>query len=108
MLQTGDQARGSFVNSGSGIRVCRWSPDGSKMATAGDDEKATLWDMTSLEELQYVPKTKKHNESKILYTLIDCLIVILITVTEDIPLEFLKGTLMPLQHWLLRLIHCTL
>ncbi|XP_015111511.1 WD repeat, SAM and U-box domain-containing protein 1 [Diachasma alloeum] len=50
--ETGDQARGSFVNSGAGIRVCRWSPDGTKMATAGDDEKTTLWDMTSLEELQ--------------------------------------------------------
>ncbi|XP_034952445.1 WD repeat, SAM and U-box domain-containing protein 1-like [Chelonus insularis] len=50
--ESGEQARGSFVNSGSGIRVCRWSPDGTKLATAGDDEKTTLWDINSLEELQ--------------------------------------------------------
>uniref|UniRef100_A0A0C9RPS9 WDSUB1_0 protein n=1 Tax=Fopius arisanus TaxID=64838 RepID=A0A0C9RPS9_9HYME len=51
--ETGEQARGSFVNSGSGLRVCRWSPDGTRMATAGDDEKTTLWDMTSLDELHH-------------------------------------------------------
>ncbi|KAF7996737.1 hypothetical protein HCN44_002383 [Aphidius gifuensis] len=50
--ESGEQARGSFVNSGSGIRVCRWSPDSSKIATAGDDEKTTLWDTNTLEELK--------------------------------------------------------
>lgn len=52
IIQTGDQARSSFVNSGSAIRVCRWSPDGTKLATAGDDEKTTIWDANTLEELQ--------------------------------------------------------
>ncbi|KAK0158268.1 hypothetical protein PV328_009292 [Microctonus aethiopoides] len=51
-IETGDQARSSFVNSGSAIRVCRWSPDGTKLATAGDDEKTTIWDANTLEELQ--------------------------------------------------------
>ncbi|KAK2589010.1 hypothetical protein KPH14_001855 [Odynerus spinipes] len=50
--ENGGHARGSFVNSGSGLRVCRWSPDGTKIATAGDDEKTTLWDMDSMERLQ--------------------------------------------------------
>nr|XP_034178551.1 WD repeat, SAM and U-box domain-containing protein 1-like [Osmia lignaria]XP_034178553.1 WD repeat, SAM and U-box domain-containing protein 1-like [Osmia lignaria] len=49
--ENGCQAKSSFVNSGSGIRVCRWSPDGTKIATAGDDERTTLWDMNSMEEL---------------------------------------------------------
>ncbi|XP_015610586.1 WD repeat, SAM and U-box domain-containing protein 1 isoform X2 [Cephus cinctus] len=49
--QKGGQARGSFVNSGCGIRVCRWSPDGRTIATAGDDEKTTLWDVETMEEL---------------------------------------------------------
>ncbi|XP_076388519.1 uncharacterized protein LOC100881755 isoform X4 [Megachile rotundata] len=50
--QNGCQAKSSFVNSGSGIRVCRWSPDGTKIATAGDDEMTTLWDMNTMEELR--------------------------------------------------------
>ncbi|KAH0553602.1 hypothetical protein KQX54_002629 [Cotesia glomerata] len=50
--ETGEQARESFVNSGTGIRVCRWSPDGTKLATAGDDEKTTLWDINTMEEIQ--------------------------------------------------------
>ncbi|KZC07174.1 WD repeat, SAM and U-box domain-containing protein 1 [Dufourea novaeangliae] len=41
--ENGSQAKSSFVNSGSGIRVCRWSPDGTKIATAGDDEIATTF-----------------------------------------------------------------
>ncbi|XP_017753364.1 PREDICTED: WD repeat, SAM and U-box domain-containing protein 1-like isoform X2 [Eufriesea mexicana] len=49
--EDGCQARSSFVNSASGIRVCRWSPDGTKIATAGDDEKTTLWDVNDMEEL---------------------------------------------------------
>lgn len=53
-LQIGGQAKSSFVNSGTGIRVCRWSPDGMKIATAGDDEKTTLWDIETMEQLQYV------------------------------------------------------
>ncbi|XP_066594956.1 WD repeat, SAM and U-box domain-containing protein 1-like isoform X2 [Prorops nasuta] len=48
----GGQARASFVNSGSAIRVCRWSRDGTKLATAGDDDKATLWDIDTMEEIQ--------------------------------------------------------
>ncbi|XP_076388517.1 WD repeat, SAM and U-box domain-containing protein 1 isoform X2 [Megachile rotundata] len=50
--ENGCQAKSSFVNSGSGIRVCRWSPDGTKIATAGDDEMTTLWDMNTMEELR--------------------------------------------------------
>ncbi|XP_057328028.1 WD repeat, SAM and U-box domain-containing protein 1-like isoform X2 [Microplitis mediator] len=50
--ENGEEARGSFVNSGTGIRVCRWSPDGTKIATAGDDEKTTIWDINTMEELQ--------------------------------------------------------
>ena len=42
------------MNSGSGIRVCRWSPDGTKIATAGDDERTTLWDVNNMEELWYM------------------------------------------------------
>ncbi|XP_050590838.1 WD repeat, SAM and U-box domain-containing protein 1-like isoform X2 [Bombus affinis] len=49
--ENGSQAKSSFVNSGSGIRVCRWSPDGTKIATAGDDERTTLWDVNNMEEL---------------------------------------------------------
>lgn len=52
--QNGCQARSSFLNSRSSIRVCRWSPDGTKIATAGDDESTTLWDVNSMEELWYV------------------------------------------------------
>lgn len=50
-IENGSQAKSSFVNSGSGIRVCRWSPDGTKIATAGDDERTTLWDVNNMEEL---------------------------------------------------------
>lgn len=53
-FQTGSQARTSFVNSGSAIRICRWSPDGTKIATAGDDEKTILWDLDCMEELGFV------------------------------------------------------
>ncbi|KYM78707.1 WD repeat, SAM and U-box domain-containing protein 1 [Atta colombica] len=49
--ETGDQAKSSFVNSGTGIRVCRWSPDGTKIATAGDDEKTMLWDIETMDQL---------------------------------------------------------
>lgn len=49
--EDGCQAKSSFVNSGSGIRVCRWSPDGTKIATAGDDERTTLWNVDNMEEL---------------------------------------------------------
>ncbi|CAL7950830.1 unnamed protein product [Xylocopa violacea] len=49
--ENGCQAKSSFVNSGSGIRVCRWSPDGTKIATAGDDERTTLWSVDNMEEL---------------------------------------------------------
>ena len=45
------------MNSGSGIRVCRWSPDGTKIATAGDDERTTLWDVNNMEELWYMLQT---------------------------------------------------
>ncbi|XP_043472467.1 WD repeat, SAM and U-box domain-containing protein 1-like isoform X1 [Leptopilina heterotoma] len=51
-VTNGEQARGSFISSGSGIRVCRWSPDGKMIATAGDDEKTTLWDVDAMEELK--------------------------------------------------------
>ncbi|XP_076377154.1 WD repeat, SAM and U-box domain-containing protein 1 isoform X4 [Megalopta genalis] len=50
--ENGCQAKSSFVNSGYGVRVCRWSPDGSKFATAGDDERATLWDVNDMVELR--------------------------------------------------------
>ncbi|XP_023289157.1 WD repeat, SAM and U-box domain-containing protein 1 [Orussus abietinus] len=50
--ENGGHAKVSLVNSGSGIRVCRWSPDGTSFATAGDDEKTTLWDVGSMKELQ--------------------------------------------------------
>ncbi|XP_076226108.1 WD repeat, SAM and U-box domain-containing protein 1 isoform X2 [Nomia melanderi] len=50
--ENGCQAKSSFVNSGCSIRVCRWSPDGSKFATAGDDERATLWDVNNMGELR--------------------------------------------------------
>ncbi|CAK9819292.1 WD repeat, SAM and U-box domain-containing protein 1 [Anthophora quadrimaculata] len=49
--ENGSQAKASFVNSGSGIRVCRWSPDGTKIATAGDDERTTVWGVNNMEEL---------------------------------------------------------
>ncbi|XP_053982976.1 WD repeat, SAM and U-box domain-containing protein 1-like isoform X1 [Hylaeus volcanicus] len=49
--ENGSQAKSSFVNSGSGVRVCRWSPDGTKIATAGDDERTTLWDVNDMAEL---------------------------------------------------------
>ncbi|XP_076241423.1 uncharacterized protein LOC143183650 isoform X2 [Calliopsis andreniformis] len=49
--ESGCRARSSFLNSGSGIRVCRWSPDGTKIATAGDDERTTLWNVNDMEEL---------------------------------------------------------
>lgn len=52
--QSGGQAKSSLVNSGTGIRVCRWSLDGTKIATAGDDEKTTLWDIETMDQLQYV------------------------------------------------------
>ncbi|XP_011630777.1 WD repeat, SAM and U-box domain-containing protein 1-like isoform X1 [Pogonomyrmex barbatus] len=51
--ENGEQAKSSFVNSGTGIRVCRWTPDGMKIATAGDDEKTTLWDVENMDQLQY-------------------------------------------------------
>ena len=50
-MQTGTQVRASFVNSGSAVRICRWSPDGKKIATAGDDEKAILWNLESMDEI---------------------------------------------------------
>lgn len=50
--QLGGRAKASFVNSGSGIRVCRWSPNGKMIATAGDDEKTTLWCVETMEEMQ--------------------------------------------------------
>lgn len=53
LRQNGCQAK-VLVNSGSGIRVCRWSPDGTKIATAGDDERTTLWDVNNQEELWYM------------------------------------------------------
>lgn len=40
--------------------MCRWSPDGVKIATAGDDEKTTLWDVETMDELQYVQSTMKN------------------------------------------------
>lgn len=52
IFQTGEQIHNTLVNSVSGIRVCRWSPDGTKLATGGDDEKTTIWDTGTLEELR--------------------------------------------------------
>ncbi|XP_043263892.1 WD repeat, SAM and U-box domain-containing protein 1-like [Colletes gigas] len=49
--EDGCQIKSSFVNSGSGVRVSRWSPDGTKIATAGDDERTTLWDVSNMTEL---------------------------------------------------------
>ncbi|XP_017890278.1 WD repeat, SAM and U-box domain-containing protein 1-like [Ceratina calcarata] len=49
--ENGSQAKSSFMNLGSGIRVCRWSPDGTKIATAGDDERTTLWNVDNMEEI---------------------------------------------------------
>ncbi|XP_046734061.1 WD repeat, SAM and U-box domain-containing protein 1-like [Diprion similis] len=50
--EMGGRAKANFVNSGSGIRVCRWSPNGKMIATAGDDEKTTLWNVDTMEEMQ--------------------------------------------------------
>ncbi|KAG7206559.1 hypothetical protein KM043_000247 [Ampulex compressa] len=50
-VEDGTQAKSCFVNSGAGIRICRWSPDGTKLATAGDDERTTLWTVAGMEKL---------------------------------------------------------
>ncbi|XP_048514135.1 WD repeat, SAM and U-box domain-containing protein 1-like isoform X2 [Athalia rosae] len=50
--EMGGRAKSSFVNSGSGIRVCRWSPNGRMIATAGDDEKTTLWSVDTMEQMR--------------------------------------------------------
>ncbi|XP_076180515.1 WD repeat, SAM and U-box domain-containing protein 1 isoform X2 [Ptiloglossa arizonensis] len=50
--ENGSQVKSSFVNSGSGVRVCRWSPDGTRIATAGDDERTTLWDVHNMSEFR--------------------------------------------------------
>ncbi|XP_063976386.1 WD repeat, SAM and U-box domain-containing protein 1-like [Diachasmimorpha longicaudata] len=50
--ERGGPARSLFVSSGAGIRVGRWSPNGKTIATGGDDEKTTLWDVTTMEMLK--------------------------------------------------------
>lgn len=57
-VETGTPLRSSFVNSGAAVRVCRWAPDGTKIATAGDDEKCTLWELDDLDEIKYVSQRK--------------------------------------------------
>ncbi|TGZ53321.1 WD repeat, SAM and U-box domain-containing protein 1 [Temnothorax longispinosus] len=62
--ETGEQAKSSFVNSGTGIRVSRWSPDGTKIATAGDDEKTMLWDVETMDQLHIRPNTGTRYKEK--------------------------------------------
>ncbi|XP_063238136.1 WD repeat, SAM and U-box domain-containing protein 1-like [Bacillus rossius redtenbacheri] len=53
-VQTGGRARPSFQCSGSGLRACRFSPDGHLLVTAGDDERASVWAVGTMELLMCV------------------------------------------------------
>ena len=55
-LQSGRRGRPSFQVSGSGVRTCRFSPDGHLLVTAGDDEKAFIWSTRTMEQLMCVTK----------------------------------------------------
>lgn len=48
-LQTGKSASPNIRCNGSSIRTCRFSPDGHLLVTAGDDEKAMVWNVNSME-----------------------------------------------------------
>lgn len=47
-FQNGDKI-GSVPTSSLSIRVCRFSPDGTMLVTAGDDEKAFIWNTDTME-----------------------------------------------------------
>jgi WD40 repeat protein len=61
-LQSGRRGRPSFQVSGSGVRTCRFSPDGHLLVTAGDDEKAFVWSTSTMEQLLYVTELHKVTE----------------------------------------------
>jgi WD domain, G-beta repeat. len=62
-LQSGRRGRPSFQVSGSGVRTCRFSPDGHLLVTAGDDEKAFIWSTHTMEQLMCV--TKQHPNAQL-------------------------------------------
>jgi len=43
-----EKIAGLYHPSGGALRVCRFSPDGQFLIAAGDDEKASLWHMSTL------------------------------------------------------------
>lgn len=49
-FQTGDKIK-SLPRNSLGIKVCRFSPDGALLVTAGDDEKAWIWDLQTMKEI---------------------------------------------------------
>jgi WD40 repeat protein len=55
-FQSGKRGRPSFQVSSSGVRTCRFSPDGHLLVTAGDDEKAFVWGTHVMEQLMCVPE----------------------------------------------------
>lgn len=50
ILQTGEKCL-SVPKNGLSIKVCRFSPNGKFIITGGDDEKAVIWNVETMEAI---------------------------------------------------------
>uniref|UniRef100_A0A0K8VDK2 Protein cortex n=2 Tax=Bactrocera latifrons TaxID=174628 RepID=A0A0K8VDK2_BACLA len=49
----------------SGVRFVVWSPDGTRLATSGNDETLTIWNFCAENRTEYGPSISKENKSEL-------------------------------------------